>query len=291
MGTRARTAVIAGTASLLVTGAATFGAASAAAQPARAEVPIIGKCGGTISGEPGTPVKVAGIKLGEIPESGTATLVGQIPLVGGLLGGLTKCTVTVVAEVSEPVSKPVQTVTEPVTKALPDPLGQTVEKLVGGQQPAQQTRSQTPSARDAVSRSPVVEQPEPTAAPMRFGPFTPAAGLHLGAIQQGVYDFSSVSYFDYSNLFTSLPGTYDFGAMDFSQLPRGDLFGTSNNLRAVSDVASPTARDVAAAGQAEALPTPDTDGVALPVLVAALALSGVAAGLVRAWVHGRSVPD
>lgn len=289
MGSRARSAVIAGTTSLLVGATATFGAGSAAAEPAPAKLPLTPECGDTVKGEPGTAVKVAGVKLGEIPESGQEKLVGQIPIVGGLLGGtsLTKCTVTAVAEVSEPVAQPMQQLTEaaePVTKNLPDPVSNVVGNLTGqsasSEPQAQAVPQPGPQTVQQQSRSPVREQP--TLPPQQFGPFLPT-DFNFGAIQQGVYDFGDVSYFDYSSLFATSLGMFGGTGGGFGQLPRGDLFGSAG-----FGFFGPTAteRDVAAAGSAQVLPTQDTDRVALPILVAVLALSGVSAALVRAWVHG-----
>lgn len=281
MGRRSRATVVAGTVALLFGAGASFGAASAAAVTGT-------ECGGTVRGAPGESVSVNPdgllglgpdrlVTVGSVPSSGSSTI-NVTSALGGLLGPLApQC--TLVAEAIEPVREAV----EPVRKAA-EPVLEAAEGVTGPlpgvsdpePQPAPETNEPAAGSNGTANR-PAAPAPAP-----QFGPFVPA-GLDLGPVQAGVYDFSSLSLYDYSQLFSASAG--GFGQLPSSNLFGGsDLFGHSPEFGMYGAGGGATASDVAAAGRAQALPAEGADRVALPVLVAVLMLSGVTAALVRSRV-------
>lgn len=292
MGRRSKATVVAGTVAVLFGAGASFGAGSAVAVTGT-------ECGGTVRGAPGESVSVnpagllgAGpdklVTVGEVPSSGSSTI-DVTGALGGMLGPLApQC--TVVAEAIEPVTKAAEPVTdaaEPVLEAA-EPARKAVEEVTGPlpvpggseeqpEQPAPGSNEQAGSNQPASAAN----RPAPAPAP-QFGPFLPAS-FDVGPMQQGVYDFSSLSLYDYSQLFSG-------SAAGFGQLPsssmfgNSELFGHSPQFGFLDQDRNPAAADVAAAGRAEALPAEGADRIALPVLVAVLMLSGVTAALVRSWL-------
>lgn len=290
MGGRSKATVVAGTVALLFGAGASFGAGSAVAVTGT-------ECGGTVRGAPGESVSVNPASLlgtgpdklvtvGKVPSSGSSTI-DVTGALGGMLGPLApQC--TLVAEAVEPVTKaaePVRDAAEPVLEAA-EPARKAVEGVTGPlpvpggsegqpQQPAPESNAQ------AESNGPAPASSLPAPAP-QFGPFLPA-NFDVAPLQQGVYDFSSLSLYDYSQLFSG-------NAAGFGQLPsagmfgNSELFGHSPQFGFLGKDRNPAAADVAAAGRAEALPAEGADRVALPVLVAVLMLSGVTAALVRSWL-------
>jgi hypothetical protein len=285
MGRRSRTTVVAGTVALMFGASASFGAASAAAVTGT-------ECGGTVRGAPGESVSVNPdsllglgpdrlVNVGTVPSSGSRTI-DVTGALSGLLGPLAPgC--SIVAQATEPVEKaaePVVKAAEPVVKAVEDATGQ---QLPGSPAPERGQPTPEPERSPSGSNAPATASnaaPAPAPAP-QFGPFLPLS-FDVGPAQQGVYNFSSLSLYDYRKLFGVTPG-------QFGQLPSSNLFGGSELFGptpqfGILGADSAAAKDVAAAGRAEALPTASADRVALPVLVAVLALSGVTAALARSWI-------
>ncbi len=289
MGRRSKASVVAGTAALLFGASVSFGAGSAAAATGT-------ECGGTVRGAPGEAVSVNPLGLlgvgpdelvtvGEIPSSGSSTI-NVTSALGGVLGPLAPgCALTL--EAVEPVTKvaePVLEAAEPVTKAA-EPVTKAVEGVTGPlpgssepERPAPEQNQAAPESNQAATAS-----NQPTVAPApQFGPFLPT-NFDVGPAQQGVYDFSSLSLYDYGQLFAASSG--GFGQLPSSNLFGGsELFGHSPQFGILGAEGGAAAADVAAAGRAQALPDEGADRVALPVLVAVLMLSGVTAALVRSWV-------
>ncbi len=281
MGRRSRATVVAGTVALLFGASASIGAASAAAATGT-------ECGGTVRGEPGESVSVNPASLlgtgpsslttvGTIPSRGTSTI-NVTSALGGVLGPLApECALTLVAV--EPVVEAVVEAAEPVTKAVEPVTG----PLPGSSEPEPEPARPAPESNEpaAGSNASAVNRPAQAPAP-QLGPFLPA-NFDVGPMQQGVYDFSSLSLYDYGQLFSADAG--EFGALPNSNLFGGsDLFGQSPQFGILGPDRGGAAGDVAAAGRAEALPAQGADRVALPVLVAVLMLSGVTAALARSWV-------
>ncbi|MQA15971.1 MAG: hypothetical protein GEV09_18025 [Pseudonocardiaceae bacterium] len=286
MGTRNKATVVAGTVALLFGAGASFGAGSAAAAS-------LAECGGTVEGSPGEAVTVnpaallgAGpdkaITVGNVPSSGSTTL-DVTSALGGVLGPLAPAC-TVVVEAIEPVTEPVREAAEPVTKAVEDVAG----PLPGlpapePNQPAPEPNQPAPQPNQPAPQP--ESQPAPAAAPVpapQFGPFMPA-DFDMGPLQRGVYDFSSLSLYDYRELFSA--GVGEFGRLPSSNLfGNSELFGQAPQFGILGAAQDSAAADVAAAGRAHALPAEGVDRVALPVLVAVMMLSGVTAAMVRSWM-------
>jgi hypothetical protein len=289
MGRRSRATVVAGTAALLFGASASFGAGSATGATGT-------QCGGTVRGAPGEAVTVnpAGllgvgpdrqVTVGRVPSSGTRTI-NVTSALGGLAGPLApQC--SIVLEAVQPVqeaAEPVLDAAEPVRKAA-EPVVEAAEGVTGplpgssAPEPAPEQRRPAPESQEpAVSNLPA---PAPAPAPL-FGPFLPAS-FDVGPAQRGVYDFSSLSLYDYGQLFAA-------NSAAFGQLPSSNLFGSSDLFGpspkfGILGANGDSAADIAAAGRAEAMPSEGADRVALPVLVAVLTLSGVTAALARSWLH------
>lgn len=272
MSGRARAKVLVGAAIVFGT-SASIGVGTANAVDAPRQAALIGICGGSVSGAPGTPVQVsiAGqglVTIGTVPQSGSAVLqLDGVPVVGGLLGATGLCKVTATA---------VETVA-PVLAPVTDPVSQ-VAGTTGV------SSSKTAATTSATAAAPV---PGAVAAPLpAAGPFVPANFDLSGSPQRGAFNFSGAGLYDYSSLLG--------GAAKFGELQYGDLFnGYSPEFGILGAEDDSAARDVAAAGRAQALDSEGTDRIALPVLVAVLMLSGVTAALLRSWVHGaaRTAPS
>ncbi len=296
MGRRSRATVVAGTAALMFGASASFGAASAAAATGT-------ECGDTVRGAPGESVLVNPdsllglgpdrlVNVGTVPSSGSRTI-DVTGVLGGLLGPLISApSCSIVAQATAPVEKAVEPVlkaADPVVKAA-DPVVKAVEGVTGQQlpgssapepqEPAPEANRPAPQPNQAAGASSASQQQAPAPAP-QFGPFLPAS-FDVGPAQRGVYDFSALSLYDYRELFNVTPG--EFGQLPSSNLFEGsELFGHSPKF-GILGAESGRATDVAAAGRAEPLPAGSADRVALPVLVAVLALSGVTAALARSWI-------
>jgi hypothetical protein len=103
----------------------------------------------------------------------------------------------------------------------------------------------------------------------------PYNGVDLGRFMWGgrspMVDYSSIP-FARPGLFAPSPGVL-YGGSASGYTPQFGILGTDGDQDGVQ-----------AAGHAEALGTPTGNKIALPVLLAVLALAGVTAALVRTWV-------
>ena len=275
MGTRARVTTVAGAATLLC---AVYGAAPAFAAPvstAAAPQTLIGACGDTVRGDPGQPVgvRVAGlsvIHLGHVPSSG-ATTFDASSILQDLLGpGAPNCQVTARANTLPAVLAPVGAAAAPVLGAVQDTAG----PISGApQQPAPGAPAAPPPAPGTLPDSGAAA-PAPVAAPVH-GPvlpqFTPFA---LGRYHSGM------PLYDYATLLIGRPG--GFGRLQTGTFASDLLRASANSLTIGAQ--DPAAKDVAAAGQASALPASAAERIALPVLVAVLMLAAVTAAVIRSWV-------
>lgn len=283
MGRRNRVTVVAGTVALMFGASASFGAGAAAAATGT-------ECGGTVRGQPGESVSVVPSSLlgtgpsssttvGRIPSSGTSTI-DVTSALGGVLGPVAPgCSMTL--EAVEPVTE----AAEPLVKAA-EPVTEAAEPVTGPLPGSSEPEAPAPETGGSAAESNGPAANRPAAPPLapQSGPFMPA-NFNFGPTQQGIYDFSSLSLYDYGQLFSANAG--EFGSLPNSNLFGGsELFGQSPRFGILGpDRAGGAAEDVAAAGRAEALPAQQgADRVALPVLVAVLMLSGVTAALVRSWV-------
>lgn len=272
---RRRVTVVAGTAALLFGAGASFGAGTAAAAP------LIGVCGGSVQGAPGTPVAIQVgpvdlIQVGEVPQSGSATFsVPPPPLVGGPACTVTATALRPVQEAVEQLQGATAPIVERIVPQAPPPAAPPPEQGPAPAQP-QPGANGGPAAQQGAPGAPAGA---PVAA-QRFGPFLPAG--FAADLPRPTSDpvLGAAGFYDYSKLFSATPGL-------FSTPGSGELFGYSPSfgILGAQDGAG-AAQDVAAAGRAQALPTTGSDRVALPVLAAVLMLSAVTAALVRSWVHG-----
>lgn len=283
--TRGRAMAVTAGAGVLLAAGAMFGAGTAAgsAPPAPRLAPdaLVANCGDTVAGMPGQQV---GVRLG--PILGTVPI-GAVPAEGAppsVLSPVTDllCRVTAVAITPLPpeIRGPVEQAGEAAGGILPQ-----------GSQPAPE---QPGPGQPAPGSPPAQQNPPPQGAPgpaPGAGPGGPVAGsmppgfdFSLPSSGLGGFDFGEVPLYDYSQLFAASPGL--FGSAPAPGVLSGtDLFGYSPEFAPLGeDEAAGPADDVAAAGRASALPAEGTDGVALPVLLAVLMLSGVSAALIRSWV-------
>ncbi|MGH3794831.1 MAG: hypothetical protein ACRDSP_08065 [Pseudonocardiaceae bacterium] len=226
-------------------------------------------------GAPGQPVglRVAGlsvINLGQVPSSG-ATTFDATSIVQGLLGPVAPlCSLTAEALPLPDVLAPVQQAVQPV-------LGAVQGIVPAAQQPAPGAPATPPPATVGAPQAAAAPL-APAAAPM-FGPMLPDfTPFSLGRFH------SSLPLYNYAELLVGRPGT--IGRLQAGML-NTNLFDTATSgvggLGAVKQQ-DPAAQDVAAAGQASALPASSTDRIALPALVAVLMLAAVSAALIRSWV-------
>jgi hypothetical protein len=86
--------------------------------------------------------------------------------------------------------------------------------------------------------------------------------------------------YNYAELLVGRPG--GFGRLQTGTLASDLLRASGSSF--VTGAQDPAAKDVAAAGQASALPASAAERVALPVLVAVLMLAAVTAAVIRSWV-------
>lgn len=265
-------------------GAAAFALAGSAALalPATASAETkTAQCGDTVTAAPGDVIKTP---LG--PKTVTD---GLTSIVGGLLGGLCQITVKVVDTVVEPLpvvgppaASAVNGTVAGTTNGLTSATNNAGGMLSGGTQPAPQnppsggnqqtppgsTPGRTSGGAQAVipgSTSPVLSGDPATFDLLPFG---------TGSAYAPMRNYAGLP-FALSGLWAPSPGIRYGG-----QIP-----GYAPQYGAL-DQPAPSNKAVQNAGQAEALPGEAGGGgsVALPMLIAVVALSGVSAGLVRTWV-------
>ncbi|ROS41129.1 hypothetical protein EDD35_3480 [Amycolatopsis thermoflava] len=267
-------------------GAAAFALAGSVslALPATASAETISaQCGDTVTAKPGDVIKTPlGLK--------TVTD-GLTSIVGGLLGGLCQITVKVVDTVVEPLpvvgapaASAVNGAVAGTTNGLTGAVDQTGKALSGGggSQPQPQTppgggNQQTPpgvtpgrtegAAPAAIpgSTSPVLAGDPSTFDFLPFG---------SGSAYAPMRNYAGLP-FAVSALWAPSPGLRYGGQIPGYAPQYGALGQPAQSGQAVQN-----------AGQAEALPSGSGGGgnVALPMLIAVVALSGVSAALVRSWV-------
>ncbi|PRX47666.1 hypothetical protein B0I33_105246 [Prauserella shujinwangii] len=299
---RKRRTVAAGAAAFVLAGSAAFATPGTAA----AET-IEAGCGDTVTARPGDRIQTPfGLK--------TVTD-GLTSLVGGLLGGLCKITVNVVDTVVEPVPVVGEPLASAVNGAVRDTtksVTDTAEGVTGaitGSGSGAQPAPESGGGRPAPEKPGAGTGPRPSAGGdksdqrPRRGP-EPNSPLLLGG--SGMSGLPGLAYLptdfstgyapmrDYSGipmatagLFSPSPGIRYGGQIpgyspEFGIL--GGDYGTTGDGGADDSVRN--------AGRAEALPAGQSgDGAAgatLPMLLAVLSLSGVAAALVRTWVLRRA---
>ncbi|MFN2496370.1 MAG: hypothetical protein ABR608_10765 [Pseudonocardiaceae bacterium] len=210
------------------------------------------------------------IHLGQVPRSG-ATTFDASSIVQNLLGPLAPaCQVTAEAVTLPAVLAPVEAAAAPVLGVVQDVTGSIP---VTPQQPTPGAPAAPPPAPGALPEAGALPQGA-QAAPVH-GPalpqFTPFA---LGRYHSGM------PLYNYAELLVGRPG--GFGRLQTGTLA-SDLFRSSTGTL-TAGAQDRAAQDVAAAGQASALPASPTERVALPVLVAVLMLAAVTAAVIRSWV-------
>jgi hypothetical protein len=233
-------------------------------------------------------------------------------LLGGLLGGATGLVgdvldagcpmVVTVKDVVNHAAAPVQQETQQLDSVVPDPVKNTVRKVLpqhSGHEPSHQSGSgsekpehqQKPDSRRA---APQVSTQDTQTRESRIPPalakqlslpasaFSVPAEPYRGAVSPAAL-YTGVPFSSFG-LFT--PPNFDLSSGVPGFAPEFGLLGknnSANSARAGADA-------VRTAGNAQALgaQTPThKDTVSLPLLVAALALAGAVAGLVRTWVLRR----
>jgi hypothetical protein len=209
------------------------------------------------------------IDLGQVPQSGSTTF-DATSIVRNLLGPLASaCQLTAQALPLPAALAPVGDVVAPVVGTVQDTVG---SLPVAPQQPAPGAPAAPPPA--PAGQPQAAAAPQEPAAPI-FGPTLP----QFSPFSLGQYH-SSLPLYNYAELLVGRPGM--IGRLQTGML-NSNLFGAATSPGSVQ-VQDPAANDVAAAGQASALPTSSTDRIALPVLVAVLMLAAVTAALIRSWL-------
>jgi len=286
MHSRTRKATAAGAAALVLAGSATL------ALPATASADTISaKCGDTITAKPGDVVQTP-LGLRTITDGLTA-------IVGGLLGGLCQITVKVVDTVVQPLpvigapaADAVNGTVAGTTNGLTSTANRAGELLGGGSgKPVPQNppsgggNQQTPPGTTPGSggAAPAVI-PEPTSPVLTGGPANfDVAPYTSGGAYAPMRNYANLPY-ALAAQWAPSPGLR-YGGQIPGYAPQ---YGALGQPAAGAQPKQPGTGDAAVhnAGRAEALPSESGrgDSVALPMLIAVVALSGVSAGLVRAWV-------
>ncbi|GAB3574101.1 hypothetical protein GCM10027445_34490 [Amycolatopsis endophytica] len=278
MQSRTRRTAAAGAAAFVLAGSATL------ALPATASAEThTAQCGDTITAKPGDVIKTPlGLK--------TVTD-GLTSIVGGLLGGLCQITVKVVDTVVEPLpvvgapaADAVNGAVAGTTNGLTSATGKAGEMLSGS---AGQPAPQQPPGSGGNQQTPPGSTPGRTggAAPAVIpGSTSPVLAGDPSAFS--LVPFGSGSAYAPMRNYAGLPFAV---AAQWAPSPGlrygGRIPGYAPQYGALGQPAK-SDKAVQNAGRAEALPSDSHGGgsVALPMLIAVVALSGVSAGLVRAWV-------
>ena len=251
-------------------------------------------CGSTVDAHPGdtimgtTPLLGLPLNLGVVSQ-GTTVLTGTI---NALLGTVCKVTVNVVNTVVSPVPVVGAPAASAINQGVSGVTG-SVGSLTGGSSqsspgagPGSGGSAQQPPAQGGSSGSPQGGGPAgiPEAnSPLLPGAFTPgydSVPFSLGTGWAPMRDYSGIP-FATAGLFTPSPALR-YGSQIPGYAPQYGLNGPDGTSSGNSGVQN--------AGRAEALPSASdgfTNGSNLPLMIAVLALSGVSAGLVRAWVLRR----
>jgi hypothetical protein len=261
-------------------------------------VPLLGP---GLANQVSTRVSAMGnIPLGAVPSADTSISGGSIaaaavprirsaiqgiPLIGGVLGqiigsvqGVLSSGCGIVVNVVNVVAAPVQDGTKAVGKAV----GDTGKKVVGGLIPGVGGSAPgggsggggTPGGGGSGPGNPGTNTPGPNQSPVggyeggAWSLYPPGLGS-MG--RWPMADYGSVPFAE-AGLFAPAPGVRYGGSVP-GYTPEFGILGAENKGDGVQ-----------AAGRAEALTPPEGQKIALPVLLAVLALSVVTAALVRTWV-------
>lgn len=245
------------------------------------------------------PIPIGGVQNGTTTISG-GTIANQvkaqlqkIPLLGPVLNlvlGTVQSTLTSLCGVTVTVTNDVGGVAQDGTAAVEQGSTDVQKKLgipgAGGSSSGGSGGGSTGgggggSGTGGGGNGPVTQMPHPNSPVV--------GGLGLGDVQMydpnGLpYNFGRSPMAMYANLPFAQPGLFSPtpGAQYGSSVP-----GYSPQFGILGGNGQPDG--VEAAGHAEALAAPSGDKVALPVLLAVLALSGVTAALVRTWVLRRTI--
>jgi hypothetical protein len=310
----------------LAGGSAAMTAASAVAAPAPI---IVGSCGATISGAPGTPIEldpkavltpiigsVAGslpmIPLGSIPAGGTSTITGaqvvtavdgalnSVPLLGPLVGGLigqvqqalTKgCDITVQAV--NAVVAPAQSAVASVATAAQQVGSQAAQSL--GLAPKSGAAGGTPGKTGGGTGGSTGPSSQSATGSLQGAPSPASSDIPVAgsALWQSMFGPQLLSYGPGESpwaRYTGIPFATAGLFAPYSGLLTSGVPGYAPASSLLGSQDSSVPPDLYTAGHAEALRGGGfTNGVGLPMLLAVLALAGVTAGLVRTWALRRTV--
>ncbi|MCD2193098.1 hypothetical protein LQ327_06810 [Actinomycetospora endophytica] len=276
MGTRFSRLVSVAAAGGVITGSLLFGAgvASAAPTPTAGGQVVPAACGTTVAAQPGDTVQVKPL-LG---------LPFNVPI-GSAAGPFQSITQTIAGSLCQVQVQLVQPVTTRVAAAAPQlaPVAGAVEKgsrtALGGPAPA--------------SPAPAAQAPAPAAAAPQSAPIAPVAPTALSPTAL------AASAPAFAPSFNTLPSSF-LGAAAPSSAPSGlassydagQLFGSAfPGLKAGAPayLGYDPASAVTTASQVQALPVDGmSKGMGVPVMLAVLALAGVAAFVVRSMVLRRA---
>jgi len=231
---------------------------------------------------PGADTTISGGTIAAAAVPRIRSAIQSIPLIGGVLGQIVSGVQGALTSGCGIVVNVVNTAAAPVqdgTKAVAETSKKVVGAIVpggGGSAPGGGTGS--PGGGGPGAGNPGTNLPGPNQPPV--GGYPPG-GWSL--YQPGLGDFGRWPMADYGSvpyaqagLFSPSPGVRYGGSVP-GYTPEFGILGTDNQGDGVQ-----------AAGRAEALTPPEGQKIALPVLLAVLALSVVTAALVRTWVLRRA---
>ncbi|HKS45278.1 MAG TPA: hypothetical protein VJT49_09205 [Amycolatopsis sp.] len=270
-----RKTTAAGAAAFVLAGSAALAGSSGTASADTSTV----QCGQTVTAKPGDTIKT--------PFGPRTVTDGITSLVGGLLGGLCKITVTVVDTVVAPVPVVGQTTAGVVDNTVAGTTN-TVTKAAAKAGDTVSGKSQTPPARTppggGAPQSPGSGTPArggtPATMPSSNSPASGDSSPTLATLPFGsngsapMADYSGIPY-TLAALWAPSPGIR-YGGEIPGYAPEASTLDAQENSRATQRV-----------GDAQALPGPAGSGglpLELPMVGAVLALSGVTGALVRRWV-------
>ncbi|MDQ3576533.1 MAG: hypothetical protein M3443_02810 [Actinomycetota bacterium] len=267
-------------------------------------VPLLGP--GLANGVSGAVSSMGNIPLGAVPSSDTTisgstianaavprikTAIQKIALIGPVLGGIVSGVQRALTQGCGVVVKVINTASAPVQETV-DTTGKTIQqgaaKLVppsGGTAPTKPEQSGKPGTNPSGGGA-----PGPRGNPGGGGGALPVpnqnviGGVPGGGLPlySGNFDFGRSPMADYSSLPFAKPGLFSpspatrYGGAVPGYAPQFGILGDEGD-----------ANGVQAAGRADTLGPVRGDRIALPVLLAVLALSGATAALVRTWVLRR----
>lgn len=268
---RTRRKAAAGAAAFVLAGSATLAVPSGTAYAADT---ITAKCGETVTAKPGDHISTP---------FGLQTVVdGITSLVGGLLDGLCKITVNIV----DTAVAPAPLIGQPAADAINGAVSSTTQTIAGaGDKLSGISRPPAQGAPSQGGDAPAAGKPQ--TGPVATIPESDSPVMDQGPVSPPVLPFESIGYAP---------------ARGYSNLPYapGVLWSPSPGIRygdgipgyapesATLDVNQSPGKAIQNAGQAQALagaPEQDRFPLGLPGLAAVLALSAVAAALVRTWVQ------